>query len=65
MKYCGKKVGRNLNSKKNVLISLILVQEMLKSKWITERNNFTGKKTYNLNCGIFLKLLILSQWLFV
>lgn len=45
---------------------LILIQEVRKSEWITERNNFTGKKTYyNLNCEIFLMSLILPQLLFV
>lgn len=47
-------------------MSLILVQEILKSEWITERNNFRGKKTYyNLNYEKFLMSLILSQSLFV
>lgn len=61
-----KKVDDNLKSKKNALTSLILVQETLKTEWITERNNFTGEKTYyNLNCEIFLMSLILPQSLFV
>jgi len=47
-------------------MSLIPVQEILKSEWITERNNFTGKKTYyNLNCEIFLMSVILPQSLSV
>lgn len=48
-------------------MSLILVQEILKSEWITERNNFTRKKTYynDSNCEIFLMSLILPQSLFV
>lgn len=51
---------------KNVLMPLILAQEILKSEWITERNNCRGKKTYyNLNYEKFLMSLILSQSLFV
>lgn len=47
-------------------MSIILVQGILKSEGITERNNFTGKKTYyNLNFEMFLMSLVLPQSLFV